>query len=317
MGMLEVILEIEDIHKSYPGVEALAGVSFKVGKGQIHGFLGPNGAGKSTTLNIITGLLQANRGRVLVKGSPLDVTSHTLRSRVGYLPEKPPVYRDMSVVDYLSFVGKINSVDYKLNQVNLKRVMEQCGLVEVKSRLIGNLSKGYTQRVGIAQALVHDPEIVILDEPTSGLDPLAISEIRDLIKDLSQNHTILFSSHQLYEVELLCSEVTIIHNGKILCSGDLQNILSQQTITQKVNAHVLNWDEDKLKKLKATFDLISVHHKKNEKSYLIELELSCREDVRGELSQFFVVEGCNLISLESIENDLESIFKKLTGKENV
>ena len=202
-------IEIKNLSKNYPGRVALNDISFSVKKGSVHGFLGPNGAGKSTTMKILSGLIPESSGEFKVNG------------KVGFLPEHPPVYPNMSVEDYLTFVLKIYSPEKSTNHIaqnSVADVMEKTGLTDVKERLIGNLSKGYQQRVGIAQALVHSPEIIILDEPTVGLDPVAISDIRDLINKLKKDHTILFSTHQLHDVELLCSEITLINHGRIVVS---------------------------------------------------------------------------------------------------
>jgi ABC-2 type transport system ATP-binding protein len=307
------VLKIENLVKSYPGVEALKGISFEVGAGKIHGFLGPNGAGKSTTLNIISGLLQAGSGQVSFKGKPIDGSSYEFRSSIGYLPEQLPLYRNMSVEDFLKFVGSINSVSFKGSDKQLGKVIKECGLEDVKRRLIGNLSKGYAQRVGIASALIHDPEVVILDEPTSGLDPLAISEIRDLIKSLSKTHTILFSSHQLHEVELLCDEVTIIGNGQVITTGELSSVLGQNRSTTQLQVKLGSWDQAREQKLVEKFAGIQLESNASGEQTILKLQLP-KGVTQAELSEFFVTEKCELLSLETTQKDLESIFKDLMGE---
>ena len=208
MGKKSIVLR--DIVKDYPAARALDGVSFEVGAGTIHGFLGPNGAGKSTTINIVTGLVAPTSGDVLVGGQSIFQRKRLPTARLGLLPENLPLYPNMRVDDYLLFCRGIYSLRDKGGLPPLIVVLEKCGLTAVSRRLIGNLSKGYRQRVGIAQALIAGPEIVILDEPMSGLDPEAVTEIRELIQGLGGEHTVLLSSHRLPEVGMMCSHLTII-----------------------------------------------------------------------------------------------------------
>ena len=197
-------------------------VSFEVGRGSIHGFLGPNGAGKSTTMRMIAGLLPATAGTITLFGETMTPDHRELKNRVGLLPESPPLYLDQTVEDYLTFVAKLHGV--KTIKDSVTRVIDELSLGEVRSRLIGNLSKGFKQRVGLAQAIVYDAPFLILDEPTSGLDPQAVVELREFIRKLAQDKTILFSSHTLSEVEQICDHITIIHQGKIRATGDLHEI---------------------------------------------------------------------------------------------
>jgi ABC-2 type transport system ATP-binding protein len=210
------MIEVTGLSKSYGTKNAIDNLSFKVGKGEVLGFLGPNGAGKSTTMKILTGFMPATDGTARVAGFDVFENPIEVKRRVGYLPETPPVYREMIVADYLTYAARLHGV----SKVDLKKSVDtalaKCGLTQVSHRLIGNLSKGYKQRVGIAQAIVHNPDVLILDEPTVGLDPIQIIEIRELIKSFSGDHTVILSTHIMQEVQATCSSVLIINNGKIL-----------------------------------------------------------------------------------------------------
>ncbi|WP_127718165.1 ABC transporter ATP-binding protein [Halobacteriovorax sp. HLS] len=293
--MEESALEISHIQKNFPGTMALDDISFTVSKGSIHGFLGPNGAGKSTTMKIITGILQPCSG---------ELTINSERS-IGFLPENPPLYKNMDVRSYLDFVKSI----YK-SAISVDSVLEKCGLLQVSSRLIRNLSKGYQQRVGIAQALVVDPEIIILDEPTVGLDPHAIKEIRELILSLKNDHTILFSTHQLYEASNLCDEVTIIHKGRILKTGKIEDVKKDLVTGQviKVELDSVLTDEDH-KELMSSFEISSIEYS----GAFVIIYTKNDEDIRGKLNKFLMDKNYNVNSLSNVEIDLEQIFERVTG----
>ncbi len=213
------MIEVSHIYKRYGATVAVNDVSFKVGKGEILGFLGPNGAGKSTTLKILTGYIVADSGKVTVDG--LDVLEQSLevRKRIGYLPESTMLYSDMRVIDFLRFVGRARQVPPEKLQAGIDRVVQITGIERYLKKNVGHLSKGYRQRVGLAQALVHDPEILILDEPTSGLDPHQIIEIREVIRDLGKTKVIMFSSHILQEISAICTRIIIIKDGKLIADG--------------------------------------------------------------------------------------------------
>ncbi len=225
----ELMIQVENLTKRYAGQAAVSGVSFTVQRGEIVGLLGPNGAGKSTTMRILACYLAASSGTVRVGG--LDVFSHSsqVRRRIGYMPENNPLYHDMRVREYLKFRARLKALSRKQSRHRVDTVMEQCGLADVSGRIIGQLSKGYRQRVGLADALVHEPELVILDEPTIGLDPNQIRSVRQLIKSLAGRHTVLISTHILPEAEMTCHRLVIMYQGKILASGTpetLQQIVS-------------------------------------------------------------------------------------------
>ena len=296
---MELAIEIEKLCKSYPGRMALDNVTFNVKKGSIHGFLGPNGAGKSTTMKILSGLIPETSGKYSVNG------------KVGFLPEHPPVYPNMSVIDYLKFVYAIYAP--VVNLAHIDEVMTKTGLTDVKDRLIGNLSKGYQQRVGIAQAIVHSPEIIILDEPTVGLDPVAIADIRALILELKKDHTILFSSHQLHDVELLCSEITLINRGEIVVSGAIDTILNSLKTNMIIKARVKSFTSEHKKKMISEFgvDAVEVTEDLEQKNTMLRISTKGKTDIRSELARFLVEPSIGLLEFTEERGDLEDLFKRM------
>src|SRR5213083_1910681 len=224
-----LMIEVEDLTKRYAGYTAIDGLTFSVGRGDIVGFLGLNGAGKSTTTRILSGFIPATAGWARVAGFDVSAQTDEVRRRIGYMPENNPLHLDMRVREYLKFRARLKGLGIRHSRERVEVVMGQCGLTEVSRRIIGQLSKGYRQRVGLADALVHEPELIILDEPTIGLDPHQVRSVRQLIKDLGRHHTVLISTHILFEVEMTCNRVLIMHEGKILASDttqNLQNIMS-------------------------------------------------------------------------------------------
>jgi ABC-2 type transport system ATP-binding protein len=218
------MIEVNKLVKRYAGYEAVRGITFNVKKGEIVGFLGPNGAGKSTTMRILTGYLPATGGDVRIDGLNLLDQSLEVRRKIGYMPESVPLYPEMRVSDYLAYRAALKGVKSRAIKSRVNDVMDRCAVKDVGRKIIGNLSKGYKQRVGLADAMVHDPELLILDEPTAGLDPNQIRTVRDLIQDLGKDHTILLSTHILTEVEMVCSRAIIIHKGRIEASDSLENL---------------------------------------------------------------------------------------------
>jgi len=222
------MIEAEGLSKSYDGLKAIDRLSFQVMRGEILGFLGPNGAGKTTTMKILTSYIAPSEGRARVKGFDVVEESLSVRRHLGYLPENAPLYHDMIVRDYLEFVSELRQIPMENRKKSLKKSVEHCGLGDVMSRPIGDLSKGFRQRVGLAQAMIHEPEILILDEPTSGLDPNQIVEIRELIKELGKERTVILSTHNLGEVQVTCQRVIIIHKGKIVADGTQADLQASQ-----------------------------------------------------------------------------------------
>lgn len=224
------MIEVQHLTKRYGDLTAISNVSFQVASGQILGFLGPNGSGKTTTMRIITGFMPATSGTVKVAGFDIFEDSFEVRKRIGYLPEIPPLYNDMTVASYLRFVARIKGVPRAQIGEALDRALTRCGLTEVANRVNGHLSKGYRQRVGLAQAIIHNPDVLVLDEPTVGLDPQQIIEIRTLIKELAGSHTVILSTHILPEVTQVCEKVVIINAGRVVVEDLLTNLTREQSL---------------------------------------------------------------------------------------
>src|SRR5262245_34556387 len=293
-------------------------MSFQVAKGEILGFLGPNGAGKTTTMRIITGYMPASAGSVRVDGfdvfeNPLDV-----RRRIGYLPENPPLYPEMTVQGYLRFVARIKNVPRTKLTEEVARVMESANVSDVKDRIIARLSKGYKQRVGLAQALLNDPPVLILDEPTIGLDPKQIHEVRQLIKKLAGNHTVVLSTHILPEVEQTCHRVIIIERGRIVAVDTPQNLRFQLQGAERVFIEVAGPAGEVAAKLQSTPGVMTVREDENGANdrHRFQIEGELRQDIRSDLARVVVQSGWGLLELHSASMSLEDIFLKLTTAEN-
>jgi ABC-2 type transport system ATP-binding protein len=220
-------IEVTNLYKSFFSRPIVKGISFKVAKNSIHGFLGPNGAGKSTTMKMLAGILKPDQGEIVVEGIHYHANPTEYKKQIGILPENPPLYEDMRVIEYLTFVADIYQLNKSERKRNLEQSIDALGLKQVAKQLIGQLSKGYKQKVGIAQALMSDPSVIILDEPTIGLDPNAVLELREYLRLLAKTKTILFSSHQLHEVSQLCENLTLINQGEVFYTGPLENVLGQ------------------------------------------------------------------------------------------
>jgi len=310
------LITVENLTKRYATKTAIDGMSFQVEKGEILGFLGPNGAGKTTTMRIITGYMPATDGSVRVDGfdvfdNPLDV-----RRRIGYLPENPPLYLEMNVTGYLRFVAKIKGVPKEKLEGEVNRVMERVNVTDVKERIIAKLSKGYKQRVGLAQALLNDPPVLILDEPTIGLDPKQIHEVRELIKDLAGNHTVVLSTHILPEVEQTCHRVIIIDRGKIVAVDTPSNLRFQLQGAQRISLEVQGPVSEIMSKLKATPGVVEVRKiEEVDGRNRFQIEGELRKDIRSDLARLIVQSGWGLYELQSATMSLEDIFLKLTTAE--
>lgn len=302
------ILVVDGITKEYPGRTAVSNVSFEVLKGSIHGFLGPNGAGKSTTMRMIAGLMPPTSGSMTLFGETIHPEKLALKNLIGLLPENAPLYLDMPVEKYLTLVARLHKVKNVRDKVD--KVMSDLNLLEVRKRLIGNLSKGYKQRVGLAQAIVYDAPFLILDEPTNGLDPQSVVELREFIKNLAQDKTILFSTHVLPEVEQLCDQITIIHQGKIRASGDLKEIHRKfrQGLVLKVGIRADETLPD-LSEL-GKYEITHEHIIGQEKQYdlVFEADLDCRT----EIGKLVLSRGLHLLTLQVESPELEDIFLHMT-----
>lgn len=298
-------IEVKNLFKYYGDQAAVKDITFNVNKGEIVGFLGPNGAGKSTTMKVITGYIAASAGTVQVCGKPVTVDSLDTRRVIGYLPEHNPLYLDMYVKEYLAFVAKI----YKVKNVK-ERVAEMIKLVGLdveQNKKIGALSKGYRQRVGLAQAIIHDPEVLILDEPTSGLDPNQLVEIRELIKKIGKEKTVMLSTHIMQEVEAICDRIVIISKGEIVADNkakDLQNDTSVQTVYVEFEGKV---SRNQLKKITIVSKVEQL-----EGGWLLESKES--EDLRKEIAKFAQENSLLTLTIKKEEKSLEEVFKSLTNK---
>ncbi len=296
---------VSHLSKNYGLQKAVNDISFSVQKGEIVGFLGPNGAGKSTTMKMITGYLQADGGNIEVCGIAVNEKNTDTKSKIGYLPEANPLYMDMYIREYLHFIANIHKISSKNQRVN--EVIELVGLSPESHKKIGQLSKGYKQRVGLAAALVHDPEVLILDEPTSGLDPNQIIEIREVIKKLGEKKTVLFSSHIMQEVEALCERVIIINKGNIVADDRLQHLKKSGNRTDVI---MVSFDQPVDENLfKGFSDLLSTERQKNS-SY--KFQTNNAEALKKQILQLSLEKNLNIVSIQTTSENLEDIFKTLT-----
>jgi ABC-2 type transport system ATP-binding protein len=311
-----LLISVENISKRYPTKTAIEGMSFNVEKGEILGFLGPNGAGKTTTMRIITGYMPASSGTVRIDGFDVGDNPLDCRKRIGYLPENPPLYTEMTVAAYLRFVGKIKGVSSARLASEVDRVMDKVNITDVQQRIIAKLSKGYKQRVGIAQALLNDPPVLILDEPTIGLDPKQIHEVRELIKELAGKHTVILSTHILPEVEQTCHRVIIIDHGKIVAVDTPQNLRNQAQATSRISLEVEGPAPAIVSKLKSLSGVVEVRTmSESDGRVRFQVDSEVRQDVRGEMARAIVTSGWGLLELHSSVMSLEDIFIKLTTAE--
>ncbi len=303
------MIEVRELAKHYGDVAAVQGITFEAHKGEILGFLGPNGAGKTTTMRIITGYLPPTAGTATVAGFDVVEESMEVRRRIGYLPELPPLYPDMTVESYLRFVAKIKAVPSSRIRERLEETMERTAVTHVRNTVIGHLSKGYRQRVGLAQALVHDPEVLVLDEPTAGLDPKQIIEIRELITGLGGDRTVILSTHILPEVSMTCEKVVIISNGQIVGSGTPQSLTAQLGEGETLLAQIAG-PQAEVKQLVSTVNGVVDVQTEGEQAFLV--TTAPGSDVRDQLASAVVGAGYGLRELRSQEVKLEDIFLKLT-----
>jgi ABC-2 type transport system ATP-binding protein len=310
------VIEVEHLTKRYGSVTAVDDVSFKVNKGEILGFLGPNGAGKTTTMRVLTGYMPATNGRAVVAG--YDVFDHPIEAkrRTGYLPETPPLYPDMTVREYLEFVAKIKGVAPKDRRERVKSVLERTWIADMAGRECGKLSKGYRQRVGLAQALIHNPEVLILDEPTAGLDPKQIIETRRLIKQLAGDHTIILSTHILPEVSQTCQRVVIINKGKVVAIDTPDNLTNRLRGSETMFVHI---DGGRVAEAREALERVAgvarVTPADGAGEGVFEVASAQGHDVRRELARAVVGGGWGLLELRPMRLSLEEIFLSLTTEE--
>lgn len=299
-------IEVKNLTKVYGEQKAIDHISFTVNKGEIVGFLGPNGAGKSTTMKIITGYLQPDEGDAFVSGVDVKKDPLVAKAKIGYLPEANPLYYDMYIREYLDFVADIHKVNNKKEKIN--SVIRVVGLTIESKKRIGQLSKGYKQRVGLAAALIHDPEVLILDEPTTGLDPNQIIEIREVIKSLGQDKTVLFSSHILQEVEAICDRVIIINRGQMVANDKLSNLRKQ---SQKSNLLKVTFEQPLEAELVRQLSSVQSVNKISANEW----ELACSDvgEARRQLMELALQQNLNIVSLQAGGQSLEDVFRQLTN----
>jgi len=308
------VIEVTNLVRCYGPHIAVDHASFKIEKGEVVGFLGPNGAGKSTTMNILTGYLSPSNGTVRIDDQ--DILEHPaeIKRKIGYLPENPPLYQDMTVKEYLSFSGEIKGIPRKEKTGKMNRIMETVGVADVSGRLIKNLSKGYKQRVGLAQAMIGDPQVLILDEPTAGLDPKQILEIRDLIIELGKDHTVILSSHILPEVSAVCKRVLIIDKGRIVADDTPENlskrILGGSHIVLRLDAakEAVSGVLEKVPQVK------KLEYRESQEDGTVELvaEAEGEIDIRRDLFRAFSAASIPILMMRSMDMSLEDIFLNLT-----
>ena len=307
------LIEVKHLVKRFDGRCAVDDLSFTVEDGQICGFLGPNGAGKSTTMNIMTGYLAPSEGSVAIEGHDILTEPEAARRCVGYLPEQPPLYGEMTVEEYLEFVAELKRVPAEARQAQLDRVLGMTHLSDVSGRLIRNLSKGYRQRVGLAQAILGFPKILILDEPTVGLDPKQILEIRELIRSLAKEHTVLLSSHILSEVQEICDRIMIIHRGKLLAAGTPDELETMLRGGSELALTVRGTAEQAARVLRGVAGLTEQTLTEGDGKTEIRLLYDPASDPREELFYAFAEERCPIVMMKSADTSLEQVFLELTS----
>jgi ABC-2 type transport system ATP-binding protein len=311
------MIKVSGVTKKYPARLAVDDISFEVGRGEIVGFLGPNGAGKTTTMRMLTGYLPMNSGTIEVAG--FDIASHPqeVRRRVGYLPESCPLYPEMRVDEYLKFRASLKGVKSSARRAKINEVKEQCGLTEVGKRVIGQLSKGYRQRVGLADSLVHDPDLLVLDEPTVGLDPYQIRQVRELITQLAERHTILLSTHILQEVEAICERILIINEGKIVASDTEENLHRQLQACSIIEMEILA-EKDAAVAGVSALEGLDVRNASELADGWLWLEIEADSaTMRVELFNLAVAEGWALRELSEQQHSLEDTFVQITRNKGV
>ena len=312
------MIQVDNLTKRYGPVTAIQDVSFSVDKGRIVGFLGPNGAGKSTTMKILSCFMPATGGTARVAGYDVFSQSLEVRRRIGYLPESAPLYPDLSVSSYLDFVAEIKGVGRGERRGRVADLMERCFITDMQNRLIGKLSKGYRQRVGLAQALLGDPEVLILDEPTIGLDPRQIAEIRALIRSLAGQHTVILSTHILPEVSMVCDGIVIINHGRIVAQGTESELVQQVFPTARIEVRVTNASGDVGGALRAVPGVVAVEPlaaRDGSVGFVVESERD--RDVRGDLVRLVTGKNWALQELHQVGMSLEEVFIRVVAGEQV
>lgn len=311
----KAMIEVQHLTKRYGAHTAVDDLSFTAAPGQIYGFLGPNGAGKSTTMNIMTGYLAATSGTVLIDGLDIQKEPEAAKQKIGYLPEVPPVYTDMTVAEYLRFAAELKRIPAGKRADAVSSVLDAADILDVQGRLIRNLSKGYRQRVGLAQALIGDPEILILDEPTAGLDPEQQKDMFDYIRSLKENHTIILSSHILSDVSAVADYVWILSSGKLAASDTPANLQAHMTTSQQVVLRVTGDKEALEKALRAIPKVKEVLLQEEGELLIFTVTSEEKEDIRPAVSRAAVYAGGAVLGMNLQEKSLEDVFLSLTGEQ--
>jgi ABC-2 type transport system ATP-binding protein len=312
------MIEVENLSKIYGATQAIKDISFSVEKGSILGFLGPNGAGKTTTMRILSGYIPATTGKAKIDGFEVHENPMAVRERIGYLPETPPLYTDMTVTDYLGFVTKIKGISSGDRSEKIQKALQCCQLEDRANTIIRKLSKGYRQRVGIAQAIVHEPPVIILDEPTVGLDPRQIIEVRNLIKSLAGERTVILSTHILPEVSMTCDFVTIINKGTVVATGKPDELLQQLHSNAGYEIEVEGDTSNLLVKLEQILGVKSVNIKAikgRENRFLVNVTLDNNYDSGRDIASTIVYEGIGIYEMKRSHPSLEDVFLQLTTNE--
>ncbi len=309
------MIEVKNLSKYYGDIAAIKDINFSISKGEIIGFLGPNGAGKTTTMKILTCFMRPSKGEVKIGGLDIYDKPLEIKKMIGYLPESNPLYYDMTVKNYLRYIGKLKELDTSTLEKNISNVVKKCGLETVTDRKIANLSKGYKQRVGIAQAIINNPPILILDEPTSGLDPNQIIEIRELIKELGKEKTVILSTHILHEVESTCNRIIIVNKGQMVADGTKEELSKQNKNKWEFYITIKTDNFDKFKeKLKSSEKILNINETKQLDDNIFSLNIETIADNSSREDIFKICSENNFIiyEMKKIEYSLEDIFKQLT-----
>lgn len=307
------MIEVQQITKRYGNLTAIDHVTFRVAKGEILAFLGPNGAGKTTTMRILTCFMPPTEGTASIAGFDCVDQAMEVKRQIGYLPETPPVYQELTVSEYLTFVGRLRGLSGKILSTKMDRVIERLSIGSVRERLIANLSRGYRQRVGLAQALLHDPPVLILDEPTVGLDPKQIIEIRELIKSLAGSHSVILSTHILPEATAVCQRVVIINSGKIVAEDTPDQLSARLRRSEKISLLLKTIPPNAVDLLRGVSGVL--HVMPGTEAYTLMVECELGRDIRDELARLIVKNEWGLLELKSISMTLEDVFLRLTKHE--
>ena len=311
----DFIIEADNLTHYYGPQPAIENVDFKVKRGEILGFLGPNGAGKTTTMRILTGYMPPTRGNVEIDGMDIVKDSLECRKKIGYLPETVPLHTDMTVKNYLTFMGSLRGMSRRNINDQINNVIEICRLQDYYKTIVGKLSKGYRQRVGIAQAILHEPEILVMDEPTIGIDPIQVVETRRLIQDIGKQQTVVLSSHILPEVSMVCGRVLIINQGQIVAEDTPDNLATRLQATQQILVEISTTSKKIQPILENIEGVTDVRRRRNTDNITFEITVADGYDVRDEISKIIIENDCSLLSMQLNSMSLEQIFLKLTTTE--